>query len=92
MKPIVFSKKKITRCMICLDEEISSWVSQSIEMTKSEGEPKPSVELIHRALKDAYPDGCPLSVSSTRNHLQEHEEIWNSWKSEDSAGAIESTR
>lgn len=81
VKPIVFEKKASIRCMICLDEEVSSWISESIKLTISKGEPRPSAEFVHGVLKENYPDRCPRSVTSTKSHLRNHESSWNSWGS-----------
>jgi|ETNvirome_6_1000_1030641.scaffolds.fasta_scaffold00075_30 hypothetical protein len=83
VKPLAFrSSIPSRRCMICRNEDMSSWISDSLKMTAKEGERKPSALLVHRELRSAFPDSAPRHENSTRRHLLEHDVNWSEWVEE----------
>ena len=83
-KPVVFSSRVSKRCMVCLDDEMSKWVKDSITLTIKSGHPKPSIRRVHMELRKEFPDKSPRHESSLNRHLNDHEDIWGAWPSESS--------
>ena len=83
-KPTVFGLSKSTRCMVCLDKEMSKWVKDSLEATLKQGFPRPSINRVHRELVKAFGERSPRHEASINRHLSRHEPAWNEWSDENS--------
>lgn len=82
-KPTVFGISKSTRCMVCLDKEMSDWVKSSLEATLEQGFPRPPINRVHKELINVFGDRSPRHETSINRHLSYHEPSWNGWSDED---------
>lgn len=78
----VFKDRERIRCTICSDQELSTWIRDSLKATKDAGAPKPAASTVHRGSLVAFGLRMPRHENSTRSHLAEHEEYWIEWVEE----------
>jgi hypothetical protein len=83
-KPAVFGVSRSTRCMICLDKEMSDWVKSSLDATLKEEFPRPSISRVHKELVKVFGERSPRHETSLNRHLSYHEPAWNGWPDENS--------
>lgn len=81
-EPIVFAKELSKRCKICLSDEMSEWIRDSLKATVEVGASRPPVRRVHRELLGHFPATAPLSENSTSRHLTYHEPAWGVWDDE----------
>jgi hypothetical protein len=78
-EPVVFKPPRSRKCMICNDEEMSSWLSECLKITEESGQPKPSARFVHGELSGAFGKRSPAHENSTRRHLELHDSRWGAW-------------
>jgi hypothetical protein len=82
-KPTVFGVDSSTRCIICLDKEISEWVRKSLEETLNQNFPRPSISRVHKETIRVFGDRSPRHEGSMNRHLVYHTPEWRGWDDED---------
>lgn len=84
-KPTVFGSNRSTRCMVCLDKELSDWVRSSLDETLKQGFPRPSISRVHKEALKVFGDRAPRHEGSINRHLAYHESAWNGWSDDEDA-------
>ena len=74
-----FLPEDSSRCSICRDGEVAEWIAACLNETNKLGARKPPASMVHREATAEFGERMPRHENTTREHLKNHEDMWNAW-------------